>query len=265
MAQGGAPWARRRARARVSVGAVTVSRAPPRRGPSRWYRPAHSNSNSNAHRRGRSVGIPQNIEAAPQAGTRLPYLGIRPRITREHFRPVRQTPVSLRPWRRDGRAAGSASAGVSSSGSGSPAVGRGARRVPAEPDAAATVLFGRVRDRRGRQQRLRVRVLGRREQVGGRNLFEDAAEMHDGDAVGEVLDGGEVVRDERAAEAAVPLEVREEVEDGCVDRDVQRGGRLIGREQARVDREIRGTEVDREIRGIEAAGCGTNSLSRPTS
>ena len=63
--------------------------------------------------------------------------------------------------------------------------------------------------RRG-EQRLRVRGL------------DDAAEIHHGDAVGDVLHHGEIVRDEDVGEAEPVLQVAQQVEDLRADRDVER-------------------------------------------
>src|SRR4051794_12542704 len=59
-----------------------------------------------------------------------------------------------------------------------------------------------LRDARNlRQQRLRVRVVGAREQLVDGSAFDDAAEVHHGDAVTQVLDDTEVVADEEIGQA----------------------------------------------------------------
>ncbi len=100
-----------------------------------------------------------------------------------------------------------------------------------EHDALAGALLDRVGDGRGGEQRLGVGVLRGGEQFGGRGLFDDLPEVHHGDPVGEELDGGQVVGDEQAAEPAVALQVGEQVEDGRLYGDVERGRRFVGDHQ----------------------------------
>ena len=66
-------------------------------------------------------------------------------------------------------------------------------------------------------------------------LLDDLPEVHHGDPVGEEFHGRQVVGDEQAAEAAVALEVGEEVEDGRLDGDVEGRGRLVRDEQVGAD------------------------------
>ena len=77
-----------------------------------------------------------------------------------------------------------------------------------------------ARDRR--EQRLRVRVQRPREQVGRVGELDDLAEVHHGDAVGDVADDGEVVRDEEVGQPEVALQLDEQVQDLGLDRDVER-------------------------------------------
>src|SRR5262249_40746708 len=63
---------------------------------------------------------------------------------------------------------------------------RGRGYVAAQHDAA--LLHRRVRDRDGREQRLRVRHQGLAVEVDGRRELDNLAEIHDGDAIGDVLD-----------------------------------------------------------------------------
>ena len=110
----------------------------------------------------------------------------------------------------------------------------GARHVALEHDPRPRPLADRVGDDRRREQRLRVRVQRRREQLVGRGLLDDLAEVHDRDAVAEELDGREVVRDEEAGEAEVALEVAQQVEDRRLHRDVERRDGLVGDQQRRL-------------------------------
>ena len=55
---------------------------------------------------------------------------------------------------------------------------------------------------------------------GGGALFDEAAVVHDGDAVADVADDGEVVGDEDDGEVQIFLEGADEVEDAGLDGDV---------------------------------------------
>ena len=67
--------------------------------------------------------------------------------------------------------------------------------------------------------------------------LDDLAEVHHGDAVGDVADDREVVRDEDVRQPEVALQRLEQVHDLRLDRDVERGHRLVEDDQLRVERE----------------------------
>ena len=71
-------------------------------------------------------------------------------------------------------------------------------------------------------------------------MLEHATEVHDDHAVAQVLDGRQVVGDEQAGEPQLLLQVAQQVEDRGLDRDVERGDRLVGHEQAGAQRERAG-------------------------
>ena len=97
------------------------------------------------------------------------------------------------------------------------------------------------RDRREQRDRVRVeRVVV--EVVGGRELH-DLAEVHDRDPVGDVPDDRQVVRDEEVGELEVALQLLHQVDDLRLDRDVERGHRLVADEEVGVQRE-RAREAD---------------------
>ena len=77
------------------------------------------------------------------------------------------------------------------------------------------------------EQRLGVGMLRRAEQILDRRLFDDAPEIHDGDAAREMLDHREVVADEDIAQAEVASQVVQQIEDLRLHRHVERGGRLV--------------------------------------
>ena len=61
--------------------------------------------------------------------------------------------------------------------------------------------------------------------------FDDAPEIHDRDAVGDMLDHRKVVRDEQHREAEPRPQIKQQVDHLRLDRDVERGDRLVGDEQ----------------------------------
>ena len=68
-------------------------------------------------------------------------------------------------------------------------------------------------------------------------MFHDLALVHHHDAVGEHVDHGEVVRDEQACEADFGLQLLEQFQHLRLHRHIQRGGRFVGDEQARLQRQ----------------------------
>ena len=111
-----------------------------------------------------------------------------------------------------------------------------ARDVTLQHDPRPRPLNVRVRHDRRRQQRLRVGVLGSREQLVARRELDDLAEVHHRDPIAEELDRGEVVADEEAREAELVLQIPEQVEHGRLDGDVERRDRLVRDQQARARR-----------------------------
>src|SRR5215472_19260796 len=100
--------------------------------------------------------------------------------------------------------------------------------------------FALVEARDLREERLGVGVIGSSEQRFGRGALDDAAQVHDQDPVGDVLDHAEVVADEEIGQAELLAERDEEVDDLRLDRDVERGDRLVADHKLRLDRERTG-------------------------
>ena len=73
---------------------------------------------------------------------------------------------------------------------------------------------------------------GAREQRARRRQLDDAAEVHHADAIGDVVDDREVVRDEEIGEAEPLLQVAHQVQHLRLHRDVERGRRLVADEEA---------------------------------
>src|SRR5256885_1541380 len=67
-------------------------------------------------------------------------------------------------------------------------------------------------------------------------LFDDLAAVHDVDPLRHARDDAEVVRDEDERGAELPREVLQEIQDLRLDRDVERGRRLVGEDELRVAR-----------------------------
>jgi len=70
--------------------------------------------------------------------------------------------------------------------------------------------------------------------------LDDLAEIHYRDAVAELLDDGEVVGDEEIREAEFTLQVAEEIDHLRLHRDVERRGRLVPDDEARMQRQRAG-------------------------
>ena len=63
--------------------------------------------------------------------------------------------------------------------------------------------------------------------------LDDLAGIHHGDPVRDARDDAEVVRDQDQRHAELALQLRQQVQDLRLDRDVERGGRLVGDDQLR--------------------------------
>ena len=83
------------------------------------------------------------------------------------------------------------------------------------------------------QQALRVGMTGGVKNIRLRAELDQAAGVHDRDAIGYVRDDGEIVRDEEHRQSEFMAEVVEQVEDLLLDSDVERGGGFVGDEQLR--------------------------------
>ena len=69
------------------------------------------------------------------------------------------------------------------------------------------------------------------EQLAGGRYFDDAAQVHDCDAVGDVADHGQVVGDQDQSGAVLPRQRLQQLQDLRLGGDVQRRGRLVGDQQ----------------------------------
>ena len=78
-----------------------------------------------------------------------------------------------------------------------------------------------------RKEGRRIRVARPHEDLVGRALLDDRAQVHDRDAPRQVRDDRELMRDEEDRDARVAHEVLEQVEDLGLDRDIQGADRLV--------------------------------------
>ena len=70
--------------------------------------------------------------------------------------------------------------------------------------------------------------------------LDDLAEVHHRDAIRDVADDREIVRDEEIRELELPLEIRKQVDDLSLNRDVERRHRLVEHDEVRVEGERAG-------------------------
>jgi hypothetical protein len=112
-----------------------------------------------------------------------------------------------------------------------------ARDVALEDDPLPLPLAAGVGDRHRRQQRLRVRVLRLARQPLGVGDLDDPTQVHDGDAVADVLDGRQVVGDEQVGQVELVLQPLHQVEHLRLDRDVERGDRFVGDDEVGLARQ----------------------------
>src|SRR5882724_2721479 len=106
------------------------------------------------------------------------------------------------------------------------------RRPALRPDAA---LLERLEVERRRHQGPRVGLLRLLEDPLGRPLLDHAAVSHDEDLVADGADHLQVVTDEQVGEPVARLQLTQEVDDLRLHRHVERGGRLVEDEEARLE------------------------------
>src|SRR5450759_4409172 len=114
---------------------------------------------------------------------------------------------------------------------------RRAGHAALEDDAPPGALGGGVGDRHRREQRLGVRVLRLVIKHRAVRDLDDLAEVHDGHAVGGVLDHRQVVGDEDVCQFELVLKVLEEVDDLRPDGHVEGAHRLVADDELRVERQ----------------------------
>ena len=85
--------------------------------------------------------------------------------------------------------------------------------------------------------------------------FDDAAKIHHGDAVGDVAHHRKIVGDEQVGQAKLLLQIFQEVDDLCLDGDVEGGNGLVEDEQIRTQRQRAGDG--------DALSLAAGELTRP--
>ena len=83
----------------------------------------------------------------------------------------------------------------------------------------------------GGKERLGIRMLRSSENLPLGSDFDDLAQIHHRDPVGEVLDDREVVADEKKRKPKLALQIPQQVNDLCLHRHVERGDRLVAHDQ----------------------------------
>src|SRR5579864_4608165 len=121
-----------------------------------------------------------------------------------------------------------------------PAAGRRVRRawhVALEHDPLPLAALARLLDRNRRQKRLRIRMRRALVDLVPRADLDHLAEIHHGDAIGDMPDDGEIVRNEDVREPEVALQRLEQIHDLRANRNVERRHRLVEDDQLRIQRE----------------------------
>jgi len=75
-------------------------------------------------------------------------------------------------------------------------------------------------------------MLGTAEDIAGKSLFDDLAVLHDGHAIRDLRDDGEVMRDEKDREVMASAQVSEKAEDLSLYGNVEGRRRFVGDEKA---------------------------------
>ncbi len=122
--------------------------------------------------------------------------------------------------------------------------------------------FGDGEPGHGGEEPPRVVVAGAQQDVLDGARLDDLAPVHDRDAVDEVGDDAHVVGHEQYAGAGVDGEAAQEVEDLGLHGDVERGGRLVGDQQARLVGDGHGDDDALALAAGELEGVGAGAVLR---
>ena len=83
----------------------------------------------------------------------------------------------------------------------------------------------------GGEQLLRIGVLGALENLFDRTRLDDLTLGHDEDAISKLADDAEIMGDEQHRHAMLGLQATKKIEDLGLNRDVERGRRLVGNQE----------------------------------
>ena len=113
-------------------------------------------------------------------------------------------------------------------------IGRIGDFAPGRADLIAQRRIG-FRDRR--QQRLGVGMARSRVERRGRRGLDDAPDIHHGDAVADMAHHAEIMRDEQHRQPQPVLQVEQQIDDLGLHGNIERGYRLVGDHQRRIERQ----------------------------
>ena len=138
----------------------------------------------------------------------------------------------------------------------------GARDIAGE---GQTLFFIKGAFRRDRgEQRLGVRMLRIRVDSLRSVELHDTSQIHDHDPVADVFDDAEVMRDENISQVKLLLQAAEEVDDLCLDRNVQSGYRLVADDDLRLHGEGAGNVHTLSLAARELVGIALHVLDVET-
>jgi hypothetical protein len=126
------------------------------------------------------------------------------------------------------------------------------RDIAGQDDAAAAGAG--VEGWHGGDQGLGIGVSRQAGDGAGRAGFDDVAEVHDRDAVAEMFDHGKVVSDEQVSQAALFLEILQEVDHLRLHGNIKRADRFIADDEARFDGEGAGNADALALAAAELVG-----------
>ena len=110
------------------------------------------------------------------------------------------------------------------------------RHISGEHDALALARDLGIRHRHSRQQGLRIRVHGVVVQLVCIGDLDKAAQIHDGNALGDMVNDQQVMRDKQIRDAKLFLKLFKHVDDLRLNRHIQCRYRLVADYELRVDR-----------------------------
>ena len=87
------------------------------------------------------------------------------------------------------------------------------------------------------EQSFRIRMIRLIEELRRRRALDDTPEIHDDDAIGDVLHDAQVMADEQVREVERRLQIHEQIEHLSLDRYVERGNRFVADDELGLDRE----------------------------